>query len=368
MSVVDFLQETVQEGAGEGRGDNYPTLGHPPRPLYHYPSTRRKWGRHRGRGSGRTEYKSAGTTTDLSSREVVRPGQVVTPAPHRTHPIIKKSPLTQPLESLLSVGSQEATRVKEGPEKSECDLEAMLTKETNPKLVLGESVEVTRDGEEHYYWPLKNFGEVARDTLLKVMVGLLNTGRRGTVFFGVGKGGLVEGVTAQPEVVGQFVGGLIKAAQFYLCPRLHQPQYAVRYNNVETTSRQRLDNVWVVELHTLPNMEHYYNAVTDMNYHIHHHGTTHTLSFTSFCHATVLHASHPYLAEVERAEAEVRELQGALERSGVPWKEAEGTHVCDKCYFSDCPAHCYGTPPVAAPTPTTQLDISHDYTQLIDDL
>lgn len=105
-----------------------------------------------------------------------------------------------------------------------------------------------------------------------------------------------------------------------------------------------------------------------MNYHIHHHGTTHTVPFTSFCRATVLHASRSYLVEVERAEAEVRELREALEQSGVTWREKEGTHVCDKCYFSDCPAHCYGTPPVAASAPRTQLDISYDYIQLFDDM
>lgn len=59
--------------------------------------------------------------------------------------------------------------MKEGPEKGECNLEAMLTQEPNPKFVLGERLKVTRKGEErHYYWPLKDFGEVERDALLKV--------------------------------------------------------------------------------------------------------------------------------------------------------------------------------------------------------
>lgn len=59
--------------------------------------------------------------------------------------------------------------MKEGPEKGECDLEAMLTQEPYPKFVLGERAKVVREGEEHHhYWPLEDFGEVERDTLLKV--------------------------------------------------------------------------------------------------------------------------------------------------------------------------------------------------------
>lgn len=77
-------------------------------------------------------------------------------------------------------------------------------------------------------------------------MGLLNTGQRGTVFFGIGKGGLVEGVTAQAEVVGQFVSGLIRAAQFYLCPRLHQPQYGqcCVYTNISKYIFTELKYLW----------------------------------------------------------------------------------------------------------------------------
>ncbi|KAG7175610.1 hypothetical protein Hamer_G024905 [Homarus americanus] len=104
----------------------------------------------------------------------------------------------------------------------------------------------------------------------------------------------------------------MNAVRYYTMPRLHAPQYGVRFNNVITTTGQILNNMWVVELYAIPHMEHYYNPVNDMNYYIRH--DIHTkASFTDFCEAVVTRASKPYEKEVSHPGEGVKLLKQVLE-------------------------------------------------------
>lgn len=89
--------------------------------------------------------------------------------------------------------------------------------------------------------------------------------------------------------------------------------------------------------------EHYYNAAMDMTYHVRHGTETKSLPFTSFCHVVVAGASRPFEEELTRLEEDVRHLKKALEERGVDTSSV-GPHVCDNCWFNDCPVQCYGRP------------------------
>lgn len=279
----------------------------------------------------------------------VRAGVLLTHDQPPNRPLIRKTPLSQPTESVLTIGSHEAQSVKENVGGGavegdlEVDLEAVLTNalpQQEVNFVLNQTTSIEA-GQKYHFLPVEDLGQVRRNSILKLLVGLLNAGERGVIYMGVNEDGRVEGVTAEPQMIGQFVEGIMKTVQFYLMPRLHFPQYGVRYTNVVTTSGQLLNNVWVVELHAVPQMQHYYNPVMDMDYYIRYGKETKSLPFNDFCNVVVAETSKTYEPEIQRLEEQVRNLRQALESKGIDTSSV-GPHLCDDCWLNDCPAQCYG--------------------------
>ncbi|KAK7086726.1 hypothetical protein SK128_028095 [Halocaridina rubra] len=276
---------------------------------------------------------------------------MLTPDPPPLHPLSQKTSSHRPMESILTIGSHEAPLVKENAMKGrklgesdlEVDLEKVLTNaqpDQEVNFVYNRKVALEA-GQRCHFLPVDDVNHVRRNTILKLVVGLLNTGQKGVIYLGITEEGHVEGITAEPQEMGQFVEGIMKTVQFYLMPRLHAPQYGVRYTNVVTTSGQLLNNVWVVELHAVPEKQHYYNPIMDMNYHIRHGKDTKTLPFVDFCNVVVAETSRALEPEIQRLEGKIQQLRHALEAKGVDTSTV-GFHVCKECYFNDCPVQCYG--------------------------
>ncbi|KAK8741494.1 hypothetical protein OTU49_002244 [Cherax quadricarinatus] len=347
MSLEDFLQEEVVVGAPE----EYTQLpSHPP--VNHHISQRWNGGPNRwsgGVGSQRGAHRGAAATS-WKTKGGGRPGVMLFHDPQPRRPFLKTSssrPL--PFESILTVGNHEALEVKEGRRAGQmnADLEEVMSKaqpEQEFNFILNHALQV-KAGPTCHFLPVNDLANLRRDTLLKVLVGMLNTGEPGVVYLGVRENGRVEGITAETQLLTQFVEGLMKMMQFYLMPRVHAPQYGVRYNNVMTSSGQILNNMWVVELHAVPQMEHYYNALTSMDYYVRCGTDTKTLPFTTFCSAVVAAASEPYLRETSQLEEHIQRLRTALQEAGVVTSSVPS--VDNYCWFTDCPAQCYGRPVVA---------------------
>ncbi|XP_045596686.1 uncharacterized protein [Procambarus clarkii] len=356
MSQEDFLKEAVTAPMSEDQR----WLRRPSRPYTSYSQRWRGNSRKRGdrgqdawRSSSYQQARGGFTPSQGSRRDGMRPGVMIAHEPHPRRPLpLRSNPSARPFESILTLGSHEASTVKEGPGRQEegkviLDMEAVANNAQpahKVNFVLGQLLPV-KAGRNYHFLPVQDLALLRRDTILKLLVGMLNTGERGVVYLGVQDGGRVEGVSCEPQILGQFVEGLMKSIQFYLMPRLHAPQYGVRYTNVLTSKDQILNNVWVVELHAVPKMQHYYNAVMDMDYHIRHNTHTETLPFPSFCSAIVATTSRPYQQETSKLEQKVKLLEKALQERGVDISSV-GPHVCDNCWFADCPAQCYGRAPV----------------------
>lgn len=284
-------------------------------------------------------------------KEGVKPGVMMTHDPPPRQPLTQRSlnSGSRPMESILTVGSQELKSVKENASahvngEAEIDLEAVLTNavpEQEISFVLNQKLPVEA-GQKCHFLPVEDLNEVKRNTILKLLVGFLNAGERGVIYLGVFEDGRVEGISAEQQLISQFVEGLMKTVQFYLMPRLHMPQYGVRYTNVLTTSGQILNNLWIVELHAVPQVQHYYNPVMDMTYLVRHGKETKSLPFKDFCDMMVAEASRSFEPEIQRMEERIRRLREELEAQGIDTSSALGPHLCDDCWLNDCPVQCYG--------------------------
>ncbi|XP_068203109.1 uncharacterized protein [Palaemon carinicauda] len=348
LSLEEFLQEEIQPPS---TNDDPPILMQPL--SFHW-----------DRGSWKSDYKKASRSADdegrrgRGGRSFMNPRKKgVKPGVLMTHDFLPHQPLTQrsessgsrPMESILTVGSHEAKSVKENVSanvdgEGEIDLEAVLTNavpEQEVSFILNQKLPFEA-GQKYHFLPVQDLNEVKRNTVLKLLVGFLNAGERGVIYMGVSEDGRVEGISAEHKLISQFVEGLMKTVQFYLMPRLHMPQYGVRYTNVLTVSGQILNNLWIVELHAVPQKEHYYNPVMDMTYYVRHGKETKALPFKEFCDMVVAESSRAFEPEIERLEERVRQLREELEAKGVDTSSAMGPHLCDKCWLNDCPVQCYG--------------------------
>lgn len=83
----------------------------------------------------------------------------------------------------------------------------------------------------------------------------------------------------------------------------------------------------------------------DMDYHVRHDDKMLTLPFTTFCDEILASASEPYQQEEARLQEQIKNMKEALQQKGieVPSGEDNGMpHVCDNCWFNDCPVQCFG--------------------------
>lgn len=340
MTLTDFLKGDLS--LPQVKEDHH-FLARPSVPFAY----RERRGQTRGRGGSR----DGGGRGDRPAappqprRQGVRAGVMVAHDPPPVKPLRQKSNSALQSESILAMGLHEAKKVREsvGRAEGDDDLEAVLTngqQQEEVSFVYRQKMPFPA-GQRCHFFPVADLCDVRRDTVLKLLVGLLNTGERGVVYVGVAEDGTVHGVTADAQMVAQFVHGIMNTVKIYLMPRLHVPQYGVRYTNVMASSGHILNNVWVVELHAIPQMEHYYNPIMDLTYHIRHGTATKSLSFPSFCHAVVAKTAEGMDEEVKRLQDRVTRLEEALEEAGVDVSSV-GPHVCALCYFSDCPTQCYG--------------------------
>ncbi|XP_042874950.1 uncharacterized protein LOC122255065 [Penaeus japonicus] len=339
MSLSDFLKNDVSAPPVH---DDYHFLARPSVPFGY----RERRGPNRGRGGSRGGGgQGAQPTASRPRREGVRAGVIVAHDPPPIKPLRRKNQLALPSESLLTMGQHEAKQVRDGSGRldGDDDLEVVLTNgqpEEEVSFVYHQKMSFSA-GQRCHFLPVADLTDVRRDTVLKLLVGLLNAGARGVVYMGVAEDGTVHGITAEAQMIAQFVQGIMNTVKFYLMPRLHAPQYGVRYTNVMASRGQILNNVWVVELHAVPQIEHYYNSVMDLNYYIRHSTATRTLSFPAFCHAIVARTAEGMNEEVKKLQDRVTCLEEALKEAGVDTSSV-GPHVCSLCYFNDCPAQCYG--------------------------
>lgn len=344
MSLSDFLRGDVSLPSLQ---EDFHSLARPSLPF----ACRERRGQTRGRsgsssrgggGGGRGNRPAA---PSKPRKEGVRAGVMVAHDPPPVRPLRQRNNLVSQSESVLTMGLHEARKVKESVGKSEGDddLEAVLTngqQQEEVSFVYRQKMSFSA-GQRCHFLPVADLSDVRRDTVLKLLVGLLNAGERGVVYMGVAEDGTVQGITADAQMVAQFVQGIMNTVKFYLMPRLHVPQYGVRYTNVTASSGHILNNVWVVELHAVPQMEHYYNPIMDMTYYIRHGTATKSLSFSAFCHAVVAKTAEDMDKDVKKLQDRVTRLEKALQEAGVDISSV-GPHVCSLCYFNNCPTQCYG--------------------------
>ncbi|XP_047489687.1 uncharacterized protein LOC125039602 [Penaeus chinensis] len=342
MSLSDFLERDVSPPALR---EDFHFLARPADPVA------RRGRREQTRGRGSSSSRGGGGRGNRAAapskprKEGVRAGVMVAHDPPPVKPLRQRNALVSQGESILTMGLHEAKKVKENVGRSEGDgdLEAVLTngqQQEEVSFVYRQKMSFSA-GQRCHFFPVADLFDVRRDTVLKLLVGLLNAGERGVVYMGVAEDGTVHGITADAQMVAQFVHGIMNTVKFYLMPRLHVPQYGVRYTNVTASSGHILNNVWVVELHAVPQMEHYYNPIMDMAYYIRQGTTTKSLSFMAFCHAIVAQTAEDMDEEVKKLQDRVTRLEKALEEAGVDISSV-GPHVCSLCYFNDCPTQCYG--------------------------
>ncbi|XP_071519688.1 uncharacterized protein [Panulirus ornatus] len=341
MSLEDFLQQAVPTPVAE----EYAMHRQPALPGHSRGRPSRCGGRRGlgGRGQGVT------SPSRIFSRGGVRAGVMMAyeSSYGRRHSSSHRTPQPLPNESVLTMGSRDGSSGKDWAGTQEggvsLDMEAILT-HGRPELtfVLNQTLPMS-PGQRCHFLPVPDVHDVRRNTILKLLSGMLNSGERGVVYMGVRADGRVEGINCEAQTVAQFVEGLMKTIQLYLMPLLHSPPYGVRYTNVVTASGQLLNNVWVVELHAIPRVEHYYNPVMDMTYYIRQGTETKDLPFTTFCHVVEATAYKPFEEEVSKLEEKVKFLKKALEEKGFDTSSV-GPHVCDDCWFNDCPTQCYGKP------------------------
>ncbi|XP_063610636.1 uncharacterized protein LOC134784485 [Penaeus indicus] len=256
MSLSDFLKGDVSLPAIR---EDFHFLARPAAPFAYRErreQTRGRGGYNNSRGGGGRGNRPAAPTRPW--KEGVRAGVMVAHDPPPVKPLRQRNTLVSQSESILTMGLHEAKKVKENVGKAEGDgdLEAVLTngqQQEEVSFVYRQKMSLPA-GQQCHFFPVADLFEVRRDTVLKLLVGLLNAGERGVVYMGVAEDGTVHGITADAQMVAQFVHGIMNTVKFYLMPRLHVPQYGVRYTNVTASSGHILSNVWVVELHAVPQM------------------------------------------------------------------------------------------------------------------
>ncbi|XP_042210139.1 uncharacterized protein LOC121857965 [Homarus americanus] len=182
MSIEDFLKQEVPQPVP---GGGYTFLGCPALP-YTYRAYRGLGGpncrQRRGGGGGRGQGTRGGRGGASSKRAKggIKPGVIMTHDHPRVRPKSYTTPQSRHLVSVLATGSNEAPAVKERSGGVEDELEAVLTKahfSYEVTFVLNQPLSV-KAGQRCHFLPVRNLSDVRRDTILKLLVGLLNTGAR----------------------------------------------------------------------------------------------------------------------------------------------------------------------------------------------
>ncbi|XP_045102919.1 uncharacterized protein LOC123499226 [Portunus trituberculatus] len=185
--------------------------------------------------------------------------------------------------------------------------------------------------EEHYFLPVPDVTQVRVSTVLTAVVALLNSGRRGAAYLGIGQEGRVEGIICPDHLISTFVQGLVNILWDTILPH---SSCGVRAHRAIPS--RRVVDAWVVEIKTAPSVNAYYSAATQPDYHQYHQGVLHSLPFSRFCHEMVAQAALPYQQEVKTLQEKIKEIKTLLE--GQYDDIVEEQHVCPLSWFLDCPS------------------------------
>ncbi|XP_076064580.1 uncharacterized protein LOC143038842 isoform X2 [Oratosquilla oratoria] len=189
--------------------------------------------------------------------------------------------------------------------------------------------------------PLQDINHLCWNNVIEMVLALLNTGRRGVIYFGVNQNRQVIGVHGETAVVEELVERLLNSIYTFILPRSIKPCCGVRYQNVTKEDGQLMKNSWVVELHILPLKHTYYSTskmtdfyIFDVDKGLQRH------SFDAFCHTITSATMLKYSSTVAELEQVVMQLTKLLKDNvGEP---GYGVHVCSECWFNDCAVSCHG--------------------------
>ncbi|XP_063887453.1 uncharacterized protein LOC135114998 isoform X3 [Scylla paramamosain] len=197
-------------------------------------------------------------------------------------------------------------------------------------FVLGEKLLLVGT-EEHHFLSVPDVTQLRVNTVLTAVVGLLNSGRRGAAYLGVGQENCVEGIICPDHLISTFIQGLVNTLRDTILP---YPSCGVRAHRA--VSSKRVVDAWVVEIKTVPRANTYYSTATHPDYHHCHQGVVHSLPFPGFCHEVVARAALPYQRELETLREKIKRIKELLE--GQHDDIVEEPHVCPLYWSVDCPS------------------------------